>query len=32
MINEIGNKYGKLTVLQKAQRPEKRPAGAYWLC
>lgn len=32
MINEIGNKYGKLTVLEKASRPEGRPAGAYWLC
>lgn len=32
MINEIGNKYGKLTVLEKAPRPEGRPAGAYWLC
>ena len=32
MINEIGNKYGKLTVLEKALRPEGRPAGAYWLC
>lgn len=32
MINEIGNKYGKLTVIQKAKKPEGRPAGAYWLC
>lgn len=32
MINEIGNKYGKLTVLEKVPRPEGRPAGAYWLC
>ena len=32
MINEIGNKYGKLTVLEKVPRPESRPAGAYWLC
>ena len=32
MINEVGNKYGKLTVLEKAPRPEGRPAGAYWLC
>lgn len=32
MINEIGNKYGKLTVLEKVPRPEGRPVGAYWLC
>ena len=32
MINEVGNKYGKLTVLEKVSRPEGRPAGAYWLC
>lgn len=32
MINEVGNKYGKLTVLERAPRPEGRPAGAYWLC
>lgn len=32
MINEVGNKYGKLTVLEKVPRPEGRPAGAYWLC
>ena len=32
MINEIGNIYGKLTVLKRALRPEGRPKGAYWLC
>lgn len=32
MINEIGNTYGKLTVLEKVNRPEGRPKGAYWLC
>lgn len=32
MKNEIGNKYGKLTVLTKAEKPEGRPKGAYWLC
>lgn len=32
MINEVGNKYGKLIVLEKVPRPEGRPAGAYWLC
>lgn len=32
MKNEIGNTYGKLTVIERAARPENRPAGAYWLC
>ena len=32
MKNEIGNKYGKLVVLERAQKPEGRPKGAYWLC
>jgi len=32
MKNEIGNKYGKLLVIEKAPRPENRPKGAYWLC
>lgn len=32
MKNEIGNIYGKLTVIARATRPENRPAGAYWLC
>lgn len=32
MKNEIGNTYGKLTVIQRAVRPKNRPAGAYWLC
>ena len=32
MINEIGNKYGKLVVIARAQKPEGRPKGAYWLC
>ena len=32
MKNEIGNKYGKLTILERAPKPEGRPKGAYWLC
>ena len=32
MKNEIGNVYGKLTVIARAERPDGRPAGAYWLC
>lgn len=32
MINEVGNKYGKLTVIKKVPRPDGRPKGAYWLC
>jgi hypothetical protein len=32
MKNEIGNIYGKLTVIARAERPEGRPAGAYWVC
>ena len=32
MKNEIGNVYGKLTVIARAKRPDGRPAGAYWLC
>ena len=32
MKNEIGNKYGKLTVIERALKPEGRPKGAYWLC
>lgn len=32
MKNEIGNVYGKLTVITRAERPEGRPAGAYWVC
>lgn len=32
MKNEIGNTYGKLTVIERAERPEGRPKGAYWLC
>lgn len=32
MINEVGNKYGKLTVINRVPRPEGRPKGAYWLC
>lgn len=32
MKNEIGNKYGRLMVLERAPRPEGRPKGAYWLC
>jgi hypothetical protein len=32
MKNEIGNKYGKLTVIKKVPRPDGRPKGAYWLC
>lgn len=32
MINEVGNQYGKLTVIERAARPEGRPKGAYWLC
>lgn len=32
MKNEIGNLYGKLTVLERAVKPEGRPKGAYWLC
>lgn len=32
MKNEVGNRYGKLLVISRAQRPEGRPAGAYWLC
>lgn len=33
MVNEIGNKYGKLTVIARAQKPiDKKSPGAYWLC
>lgn len=32
MKNEVGNKYGKLTVLSRAEKPEGKPKGAYWLC
>ena len=32
MKNEIGNRYGKLLVIEKATKPEGRPKGAYWLC
>lgn len=32
MKNEIGNKYGKLIIVKRAERPEGRPQGAYWLC
>lgn len=32
MKNEIGNRYGKLLVIEKAIKPEGRPKGAYWLC
>lgn len=32
MKNEVGNIYGKLTVISKANRPDNRPKGAYWLC
>lgn len=32
MKNEIGNRYGKLIVLERAPKPEGRPKGAYWLC
>lgn len=32
MKNEIGNKYGKLLVIERAPKPEGRPKGAYWLC
>lgn len=32
MKNEIGNVYGKLSVIARAEKPEGRPAGAYWLC
>lgn len=29
LINEIGNKYGKLTVLERAKTKKK---GVYWHC
>jgi len=32
MKNEIGNRYGKLVVVERAPKPEGRPKGAYWLC
>lgn len=32
MKNEVGNVYGKLSVIARAEKPEGRPAGAYWLC
>ena len=32
MKNEIGNRYGKLVVIERAIKPEGRPKGAYWLC
>ena len=32
MKNEIGNVYGRLTVLERAEKPQGRPKGAYWLC
>ena len=31
-INEIGNKYGKLTVLQRAENTQSKTQGAFWLC
>ena len=31
-INEIGNKYGKLTVLSKAENTKSKTEGAFWLC
>ena len=32
MKNEVGHRYGKLVVLERAPKPEGRPKGAYWLC
>ena len=32
MKNEIGNRYGKLVVIERVPKPEGRPKGAYWLC
>lgn len=29
LINEVGNKYGKLTVLERAQTKKK---GVHWHC
>ena len=31
-INEIGNKYGKLTVLSKAENTKSKTEGTFWLC
>ena len=31
-IQEIGNKYGLLTVIEEAERPEKDPTHLYWRC
>ena len=30
--NEIGNKYGKLTVLQRAENTQSKTPGVFWLC
>jgi len=32
IINLIGEKYGKLTVIQRVKRPEHILHGTYWLC
>ena len=32
LIDEIGNKYGLLTVIARSEEHKKKTSRAYWIC